>query len=189
MSAKRVFLRWMVWAIALGGTFGICAVATASPPLPPEVHLITSVTQSAHTVGSEVWTDFVYYCSNGYNGVPNVGDIGDLHVDLGNWNEGYVVITPPENWSNDAHYQGGAYGCSTNSMYWTYGGTGPMGWTISIKTPYVTSPGVFQWTDPSHTNIIGQQSGVDIPTPTPEPATLSLLALGGLLVLRRHKGK
>ena len=122
------------------------------------------------------WTEYIY--SMDYmRDYDYDGPINDFHAHLGEWTPGEIQIIPPENWSGT--YQGGTYGCETNTHPYTYGNYYAGSWKIRVKPGYGDGTGYFVWTQD---NVpVGHHDGVLIPM-VPEPS--SLLALGsGLTAL------
>lgn len=85
----------------------------------------------------------------------------------------------------------------TNATYWRMGqtpgtyGTSHEGLTIDLPTGFGGSsinwvPGPFGWTSGSVTTLI-VAANLGVALGTPEPATIGLLALGGLALLRRRR--
>lgn len=154
----------------------VCAPAVADDTLVLDLWRVEKVENQA-----EDWTDYTYTLDYQHD-YGHTGPIFDWHVYLGNWTPGLITITPPENWAGT--WQGGSYGCETNQNPYYFGNEYLGNWKIRVKWGYGDGTATYTFTDNLH-NVVGYQPGVLVPTP--EPASLSLLAIGGMLLLRRSR--
>jgi hypothetical protein len=160
-------------------------VCLAAPALadPPVMDPIT--TQKIYNAQENAW-DYIY--SFDYvRDYDHEGPIFDWHVWLGNWTPGVITVTPPTEWSGS--WQGGTYGCETNTNPFTWGNMYLGAWKITVKFGYGDGTTTWEFTDNLH-NVVGVQPGVLIPL-VPEPTSIlalgaGLLGLARVVVRRRH---
>ena len=158
----------------------LAAPALADPPVmdPITVQKIYNAQEDVY----EYLYSFDYVRNYDYQ-----GPIFDWHVYLGNWTQGQITVTPPENWAGS--WQGGTYGAETNDSYWTWGNMYIGAWKITVKPGYGDGTSTWEFTDSLH-NVVGRQLGVLVPL-VPEPASILVLSAGlfgltGALVRRRR---
>ncbi len=158
----------------------VAAPAMADPPVMDPITV-----QKIYNAQEDVY-DYIYSLDYVRN-YDHTGPIFDWHVNLGNWTPGLVTIIPPENWIGS--YQGGAYGCQTNTNPFTWGNMYVGAWKITVKPGYGDTTTTWDFTDNLH-NVVGRQLGVLVPV-VPEPASIlalgaGLVGLAGALRRRRH---
>lgn len=162
----------MLASVILGSMLLTCVPASAQDPVTVDWWVVEKIYNIQEDVYEYIYT-MDYMRDYGHT-----GPIFDWHVHLGNWTPGVITITPPANWAGT--WQGGTYGCETNTNPYTYGNMYVGNWKITVKPGYGDGTTTYYFTDSLH-NIVAVQHNVLVPV-IPEPG--SMLALGaGLLGL------
>ena len=155
--------------MAVGVAIAIASVAVGAPQF-----------ERTGTQDNGNGTTTLSYTLSNYGGTYSIYDLDWSQIGYG-----WIDVQTPENWAYDYHYDGPMSRFSTNA--------GPCvidesiaGFHITVGEPLYGGVMVY-YTDIQHDpNKPGLATGT-VQFPIPEPASMILLALGGLAVVRRRR--
>jgi len=174
---KRTVVLAGLLALALAG---LPQVALAVDPVDFTFDMVSEVPQSSGDPNLPYMWEYVLNLTN----IPDeITYVNDLEMISPSIIPGYIEVTPPPNWDADTIIVGRA-GFSANPGYEFSVEGQYAGFVVKYKYPFVEYGAA---TVTYNTVVVG--GPVQTMVPTPEPATLSLLALGGLALLRRRMRK